>query len=172
MSTAGSSLARIVIQVHPNNVCLMNCEGKAGTGLHVSQVIWKRAAQEQLKSCERCGKSRQMRGSQKAKHEGDDPVQHHSERYLQSSPVEDGGKGAGCYEMSRVWMSGSACRWLGKAAHQQCNTSQGCVVGKTARQAGWEDEVHGGPECRPCGVVWRHHERQQWGGLWARMGWC
>lgn len=55
MSTAGSSLARMVIQVQPNNVCLKNCEGKAGTSLHASQVIWKRAAQEQLKSCEGMG---------------------------------------------------------------------------------------------------------------------
>lgn len=99
-----------------------------------------------------------MRGSQKAKHEGDDQVQHHSEGCLQSSPDEDRGKGAGRYEMSRVWMSGSACRWLGKTAHQQCNIRQGCVDEKTARQPGWNNQVHGGPECRSCGVVWGYRE--------------
>lgn len=36
----------------------------------------------------------------------------------------------------------------------------------------WKDQVHDGPESRPCGVVWGDHERHWWGGLWARMGWC
>ena len=69
-------------------------------------------------------------------------------------------------------MSGSACRWLGKTAHQQRNTRQGCVDGKTARQPGWKDQVHGGPECRPCDVVWETVKsisgedcRQEWAGV-------
>lgn len=90
MSTEGSSLARMVIQVQPNNVCVKN--------------------------------------------------------YRESG-----------------WSSAS--RWLGKTAYHQRNTRQGCVDGKTARQPGWKDKVHGGPECRPCGVVWRDRERHQRGGL-------
>lgn len=77
-----------------------------------------------------------MRGSQKAKHKGDDPVQHHSEGCLHSSPIENRGKGSGCYMMSGVSVSGSAQGWLGKTTHKQHNTGQGCVDGKTARKPG------------------------------------
>lgn len=46
VSTVGSSLAKMVIEVQHNNACLKNCEEKAGVGLHASQVTWRRAAQE------------------------------------------------------------------------------------------------------------------------------
>lgn len=52
---SGLSLARMVTQVQPNNACLRNCEGKAGTGLRASHVTWNRETQEQLKSCEGTG---------------------------------------------------------------------------------------------------------------------
>lgn len=45
-----------------------------------------------------------MRGSQKAKHEEGDPVQHNFEGFLQNSPMKDGGKGMFHCEMSGVWM--------------------------------------------------------------------
>ena len=55
----------MVIQVQHNTVYLKNCEGKAGTGLHASQVIWKRAAQEQLKSCEGVRSQGKQEGAKK-----------------------------------------------------------------------------------------------------------
>jgi len=60
-----SSLARMVIQVQSNNVCVKNCEGKADTGLHASQAPWKSTAQEQLKGSEGVGSQGKKGGAKK-----------------------------------------------------------------------------------------------------------
>lgn len=98
----------------------------------------------------RHGKSRQMRGNQKIKHEEDDPDQHHFEGFLHNSPVKDRGKWMGHCEMSGVWV------------RQDCTSARrdkAVGMGKTARQPGWKDQLPGSPECRPHGETTIPHKQ-------------